>query len=491
MIVVSAKEAKESSGLSQLLLGKQGTTDTKFASFLEAFNLSGNLENEEFNLENILEKVVRPKNINTKISDSHLLVVDTKIEEKSIVSVKTDSQTVLKETTLLHLLQGEDVSSTKGEQIQSIAFVEEDESHFLHPKMINTLEPKDIKLVINSAKTYLKEQIGIIVKEQNIDVKSMPQTLKGLSEMAKKLGVNLEKITLETIIPPKIKEQVLITKESIPLLDMKKQESYVRVLPIKSSAILKENEIKKEDPLRKALHVKSSETFKTEPLHVKGNEDKKVPIKVNTSKVVLSTSEVNSIADTVEVLKPAKPIQANPLSALLHTDEVSEDDNKVFIKTSITETKISQSSFVNVLDADSLEVKSKEAQQMVRHFASEMKEAVENYKPPFTRLKMTLNPAKLGEIDVTLIQRGSNVHINISSNNTAVTLLANNVNELKTQLANNGVVNTSMQFSTSHGEHQQREGQHQQFQAYKDFDQLSEEELEMITSMEIILPRYV
>jgi flagellar hook-length control protein FliK len=104
---------------------------------------------------------------------------------------------------------------------------------------------------------------------------------------------------------------------------------------------------------------------------------------------------------------------------------------------------------------------------------------------------MTLNPAKLGEVEVTLIQRGSNVHININSNNTALTLLAQNVNELKTQLANNGVVNTSMQFSTSHGEHQQQEGRHQQFQAYKELDQMSEEELDMITSMEIILPRYV
>jgi len=472
MIVVSAKEAKEASGLSQLLLGEQSTNDTKFANFLEAFNLN-----------KALEEVVIPKNVNTKISDSHLIVVDTKVDEKTVVHAKTDSKTVLKETTLLHLLQGEDMESIKSEHIESTSFVEEDESHFLHPKMINTLEEKDIKLVVNSAKTYLKEQIDIIVKEQNIDVKNMPQTLKGLSEMAKKLGVNLEKITLETIIPPEVKEQISTTKESIPLLDMKKQESPIRT-SIRSTFVKKEElDTKKQEPLQKALHVKSSEDVNVAPLHVKSN----VP------KVAMSISEVNSSSplNDAEIIKPTKPIQVNPLATLLHGEETSESDTQTSVKTNTIETKITQSSFVNLPNGDSLEVKAKEAQQMVRHFASDLKEAVENYKPPFTRIKMTLNPAKLGEVDVTLIQRGNNVQINISSNNSALTLLSHNVNELKTQLANNGVVNTSMQFSTSHGEHQQREGQHQQFQAYKDFDQLSEEELEMITSMEIILPRYV
>ena len=469
MIVVSAKEAKEPSGLSQLLLGKHSTNDTKFANFLEAFNLNS-----------ALEEIVVPKNINTKINEAHLIVLDSKVDEKTLLSDKTDSKNILKETTLLHLLQGEDTKNISSEQIQSSSFVEEDESHFLHPKMINTLETKDIKLVVNSAKTYLKEQIDSIVKEQNIDVKSMPQTLKGLSEMAKKLGVNLEKITLETIVTPKTREQISKIKESIPLLDMKKQETPI-ITSIRTTLVKREEiDTKKQEPLQKALHVKSTEDVKAAPLHVK-------------STATTNTSELNSahLFDVEEVVKPSKIAQTNPLTVLLQGEEASEDDTQVSVKTNTTETKIAQSSFVNLPDGDSLEVKAKEAQQMVRHFASDLKEAVENYKPPFTRLKMTLNPAKLGEVDVTLIQRGNNVQINISSNNSALTLLSHNVNELKTQLANNGVVNTSMQFSTSHGEHQQREGQHQQFQAYKDFDQLSEEELEMITSMEIILPRYV
>jgi flagellar hook-length control protein FliK len=140
-----------------------------------------------------------------------------------------------------------------------------------------------------------------------------------------------------------------------------------------------------------------------------------------------------------------------------------------------------------------LELKVKEAKQMVVKLSADIKEAVENYKPPFTRIKLQLNPVKLGEVDVTMIQRGNNVHINISSNNSAVAILAQNSVELKTQLANNGLSNATMQFNTSGGE-QQRQSQHQQnmmdqYEKYAKFD--SEENFETLTAMELIIPRYV
>jgi flagellar hook-length control protein FliK len=330
--------------------------------------------------------------------------------------------------------------------------------------MINTLSNEDLKLVVNSAKTYLKDQIDVIVKEQNIDLKNTPQTLKGLSEMAKKLGVNLEKITLEDISLPKLQEKLTstaITKERVPLLDMKKQEPQLHVSSLRSTFITKEqNDVKKQEPLQKALHVKVGEDKSTKATQP-SSAIKELSISSNTD-----TPDILEDIDISELPKSTK-VKNEPLLELLHSETESDSSDSVQTKTSTTETKITHSSFVNTPSSDSLEVKVKEAQQMIRHFSSDIKEAVENYKPPFTRLKMTLNPAKLGEVDVTLIQRGNNVHININSNNTALTLLAQNVNELKTQLANNGVVTTSMQFITSHGEHQQQEGRHQHFQAYK------------------------
>lgn len=461
MIVVSAKETKEPSGLSQLLLGNEAVDDSKFSKFLESFQLNS-------------------ADIKTKFINPDMIVVDAKSSNTDVIDDK-NIKTVLKDTTLLTLLQGED--STKTQELQK------SEIQFIHPKMINMLTSEDIKLVVKSAKTYLKKQIETVVREQNIDLKNLPQTLKGLTTMAEKLGVNLQEITLEDIALPKIQEKILKatgTKESIPLLDIKKQDRQLHISSLRTALVSKKSDDsgKKQEPLQKALHVSERGAFQ-QALHVSEVKKQETPIVKTTDESKIFTSDNN-----IKMMEKAE-VKTDSLSSILQDDSSEKKSESSHTKTNILEAKVSQSSFVNVSSADSIDVKAKEAQQMLRHFSVDIKDAVENYKPPFTRLKMTLNPAKLGEVDVTLVQRGNSVHINVSSNNTALTILAHNVNELKTQLANNGVVNTSMQFSTSHGEQQQQEGRHQQFQVYKDLEQMSEDELETITSMQITLPRYV
>ncbi|MCX6072719.1 MAG: flagellar hook-length control protein FliK [Campylobacterales bacterium] len=144
----------------------------------------------------------------------------------------------------------------------------------------------------------------------------------------------------------------------------------------------------------------------------------------------------------------------------------------------------------------SLEVKSKEAVQSLRHFSTDLKEAAENYKPPFTRITMKLNPEKLGEVEVTLVQRGNNIHVNIqSANASSVAFLAHNAMELRTQLTAQGVMNSTMNFMSG-GENQsqnpnpqQQQQQQNRFQAYKSLSEL-ESSGEQLSALEIILPHY-
>ncbi|OYZ59097.1 MAG: flagellar hook-length control protein, partial [Sulfuricurvum sp. 24-42-5] len=124
------------------------------------------------------------------------------------------------------------------------------------------------------------------------------------------------------------------------------------------------------------------------------------------------------------------------------------------------------------------------------------KEAAENYKPPFTRITMKLNPERLGEVDVTLIQRGNNVHVTIQSNNTAsVAFLAHNATELKAQLAQQGVNNATMNFMSNSDQQQQNPQQQQQqqnenrFRAYATFEELQHSS-EELSALEIIIPHY-
>ena len=147
--------------------------------------------------------------------------------------------------------------------------------------------------------------------------------------------------------------------------------------------------------------------------------------------------------------------------------------------------------------ADSFEVKLNEAKQMVKYLSQDVKTAIEDYKSPFTRVKVQLNPQKMGEVDVTIVQRGKNLHISISSNSVAINTLAMNANELKTQLTNNGIQNASLNFNNSEQNSEQNTRQQQQHrqneqkadEEYNYFDSQEQNE-EILNSLEIVVPNY-
>lgn len=69
--------------------------------------------------------------------------------------------------------------------------------------------------------------------------------------------------------------------------------------------------------------------------------------------------------------------------------------------------------------------------ETLQYFSQDLKEAVDQYKAPITKLSITLNPNNLGEVEVTLIQRGNNLHINFNSNTNAMNLFIQNQAEFK------------------------------------------------------------
>ncbi|QOP42455.1 flagellar hook-length control protein FliK [Sulfurimonas sediminis] len=152
---------------------------------------------------------------------------------------------------------------------------------------------------------------------------------------------------------------------------------------------------------------------------------------------------------------------------------------------------------LNIAKADSFEVKLNEAKQMVKYLSHDVKSAIEDYKSPFTRIKVQLNPQRLGEVDLTIVQRGKNLHINISSNNTAINTLAMNVQDLKVQLQNNGIQNAFLNFnsnaqsenSQAGQQEQQRQNQQKADDEYNYFETLQSNE-EVLSSLEIVVPYY-
>ena len=81
-------------------------------------------------------------------------------------------------------------------------------------------------------------------------------------------------------------------------------------------------------------------------------------------------------------------------------------------------------------------------------FASDLAEVVDKFKPPVSRVKITLNPKELGEVEVTVSVRGKNLNIQLNSQNqNTMNLFVANQNELRYILLEMGFGGLDMNFS--------------------------------------------
>ncbi len=97
------------------------------------------------------------------------------------------------------------------------------------------------------------------------------------------------------------------------------------------------------------------------------------------------------------------------------------------------------------------------AKESIRHFAQNLKEAVENYKPPMSKISLELNPKELGKIEMTLIHRGDNLQIQINGQNQTVNFFNIHQNELRQTLVNMGYSDVNMSFNQQQNQQNQRE----------------------------------
>ncbi len=120
-------------------------------------------------------------------------------------------------------------------------------------------------------------------------------------------------------------------------------------------------------------------------------------------------------------------------------------------------------------------------------FAETFKEKIESYKPPLMKIKMELNPKHLGEVDVTMIHRGNNLHITINSNPSTIALFANNQSEFKNAMVNMGYTGLQMSFSDNGKNGQQ--GEQHKGRSHTHGEAIPEQE--ELDRFEIVVPRYV
>ncbi len=150
---------------------------------------------------------------------------------------------------------------------------------------------------------------------------------------------------------------------------------------------------------------------------------------------------------------------------------VSDVDTKIEVIDTKVTTKISHHENKNII-------------KTLNTFAQEFKEQVENYKPPLMKIKMQLKPVGLGDVDVTMINRGKNLHITLNSNPHTIAIFAQNQIEFKNTLINMGFSELNMSFNEN-SKNRDEQNQKQKKSSEK-FENFSEEE-----SFEIVTPIYI
>ena len=123
------------------------------------------------------------------------------------------------------------------------------------------------------------------------------------------------------------------------------------------------------------------------------------------------------------------------------------------------------------------------------NFSSNLKEQVAAYKSPFMRFNITLNPLNLGEVEITMVNRGNNLHINFSSNTQTMNLFLQNQAEFKNSLVNMGFTELEMNFSD---QNQQKKEQGQKSYKGSKFNADGTDQVEAAAPrLELVVPRYV
>ena len=427
----------------------------------------------------------------------------------------TKNLSELKEEPVLN--EQDEKSTTKGlDALKKLLLnketTEQESFYTLNPEATKDLTTNEVKYLIHKAKQYLKEQITKQVSLTKEEVAALPKTLKGLLDVAKKLSVKIEHITYDKVAKDDVALELKTTQKRSPQeVDLKQQTNNKQTKTKQQQQVQTKTTVK----TTQKVQGESLQTFQTKTETLKG-----VPLfkeVVVTSKQPITTQEIIA---TKKSSKQTKQTEKNTLLRTLLTNEqkkgvqVKKTEQNLFgvsakplpqesvqtqeeqsknkaLEELLKNSETAKPKVVQTQEQNQLQQKIGEAKQMVRYLSQDIKQAIEDYKPPFSRIKVKLNPQKLGEVDLTIVQRGKNVHINLSSNNAALNLLSNNITDLKVQLNQNGIQNASFAFN-SQSQEQQKQNEHQKQRQQKHYLHNEEEQQEELPlSLEIVVPRYI
>ncbi len=299
-----------------------------------------------------------------------------------------------------------------------------------------------------------------------------PKTLKDIQTLSQKHDLNASNIQVGT--PLEKKETPLNASDQLALKttqtsinhtlaknDAKNTANLSSVLQSlekkeshnKEHATPPSNE-KKTPPLREALQMNAIKRDKT----LSKKKPEKTPTKTQTTAQVATPENAPKIPLKTPPLMPligANPPNDNAPTPLEKEEKTKEaSDNKEKTK----ETSNSAQSAQNTQASDKAsENKSVTPKETIKHFTQQLKQEIQEYKPPMSRISMDLFPKELGKVEVTIQKVGKNLKVSVISHNNSLQTFLDNQQDLKNSLNALGFEGVDLSFSQDSSKEQPKE----------------------------------
>ncbi len=245
---------------------------------------------------------------------------------------------------------------------------------------------------------------------------------------------------------------------------------------------------------------KNKETRESKEVKTQGDSTK------NASKITSEPLNQNALESNTEKAQNMPAFAQNELeqnAQNLNEATIAKQAQKQESSESKAESKneaktlASGASSTNALKADS-RTSNINPREALSSFVQQFEQEIKRFKPPMRQISMELSPKELGNIEITITQRGNNLHISVVSNPQALQLFAQNHNDLRQNLLNAGFDGVDLSFSSNGGngsnansnngeQNSENNGENRQNLANSSNTNPLDSQ---ITQMEITLPRY-
>ncbi len=297
------------------------------------------------------------------------------------------------------------------------------------------------------------------------------KTLKDIQTLSQKHDLNASNIqattTLENKTPLNASDHLALKTTHAPINhtlaknDAKNTANLSSVLqslekkesPNKEHANPSHNE-KKTPPLKEALQMNAIKKDKT----LSKKKSEKTSTKTQTTAPSIAPENAPKIPLKTPPLMPligANPPNDNAPTPLEKEETTKEaSDNKEKTK----EASNSAQSVQNAQASDKTsENKSTAPKETIKHFTQQLKQEIQEYKPPMSRISMDLFPKELGKVEVIIQKVGKNLKVSVISHNNSLQTFLDNQQDLKNSLNALGFEGVDLSFSQDSSKEQPKE----------------------------------